>query len=99
MRGSNLDGTVEVNRNVFLLLTILHDANFTECEVSVIILAPEPDHHIASSLIAALTLKFLLALERFLLMGADLLVCKVGGWRVVRDSDVKIVQTFVCGKD
>ena len=71
-----------------LVLTIPRDGDFTEREVSRLILCLEPDHHIASSLSTPLTLKFFLALERYLLRGADLVVCKVGRWLGVCDSDV-----------
>ena len=78
-----------------LLLTIRRDDDFTEREASLQTLVPQLDHHITPSLSAALTLKFLLAAKRLLLIDAYLVVCKLGQWLGVRHSDVKIVQTLV----
>ena len=85
----------------FIYLSIykltLSDDDFAECEVSLNILFPEPDHHIAPSLSAALAPKCLLALERrFTVISADLVVSKLGRRPGVRDGDIKVVQTPVC---
>ena len=87
----------EIDGNVTLVLTFPRDDDFTEWEVSFRTLIPEPDHHIAPSLSAAMTLKLFLALERrLILIGTDLVVCNVGRWRDVRHSDVEVVQPNFC---
>ena len=77
------------------VLTVPLDADFTEYENFPRTLS-EPDYYILPSLSAALTLKHLVVLEIVLLIGTDLVVCKLGRWFGVRHSNVKVVQILRC---